>query len=75
MNKLTTLSYFIFLLPFLGFIINGLFLKQSHKKLAGFLSVALNGAAALIAIYLAFNYFQSGIAPGRMILWQKDFLS
>src|SRR5574344_438085 len=75
MNKLTTLSYFIFLLPFLGFIINGLFLKQSHKKLAGFLSVALNGAAALIAIYLAFNYFQSGVAPGRMILWQKDFLS
>lgn len=75
MNKLTTLSYFIFLLPFLGFIINGLFLKQSHKKLAGFLSVALNGAAALIAIYLTFNYFQSGIAPGRMILWQKDFLS
>ena len=74
MNNLITLSYFIFLLPLLSFLINGLFLSSSNKKVAGYLSVALNGIAAVFAIYLAIIYFKSGIAPGRMILWEQDFL-
>jgi len=74
MNNLITLSYFIFLLPLLSFLINGLFLSSSNKKVAGYLSVALNGIAAVLAIYLAAVYFKSGVAPGRMILWEQDFL-
>lgn len=74
MNNLTTLSYFIFLLPLFSFLINGLFLKSSYRKTAGFISVVLNGFAAFIAIYLSYVYFASGIAPGRMILWENNFL-
>ena len=74
MNNLTTLSYFIFLLPLFSFLINGLFLKSSYRKTAGFISVILNGFAAFIAIYLSYVYFASGIAPGRMILWENNFL-
>lgn len=75
MNKLTILSYFIFLLPLLSFLINGFLSKSLNKNVAGMLAVILNGASALIAIYITSVYIQTGIAPGRMILWETNFLS
>ena len=74
MNDFASHSYWILLLPFLSFLINGLYLCRKDRKSAGILSIVLNGCAMVYAIVLAVQYFQSGMAPGKVLAWEYSFL-
>lgn len=67
-------SYWILLLPFLSFLINGLFLAKNHRKAAGALSVTLAGLSMLYAIAVVSIYF-ANFAPQTLIAWKFPFLS
>ena len=69
-----TLSYFIFLLPLLVFVINGLFVGNRSAKGAAAIAVIGNGIAAACAILVAVDYFTSGMAPGKVIPYEFTFL-
>ena len=69
-----TLSYFIFLLPLLVFVINGLFVGNRSAKGAAAIAVIGNGIAAVCAILVAVDYFTSGMAPGKVIPYEFTFL-
>ena len=69
-----TLSYLIFLLPLLTFIVNGLFLGNRNAKAAAAFAIACNGLAAASAITVAIHYFCSGYAPQKAIMFDYEFL-
>ncbi len=67
-------SYWILVLPFLSFLVNGLFLCRNHRKAAGALSVSLSGLSMLYAVALVASYFLSA-APEKIVAWKFTFLS
>ena len=69
-----TLSYLIFLLPLLTFVVNGLFLGNRNAKAAAILAITCNGLAAASAITVAIHYFTSSYAPQKATLFEFDFL-
>lgn len=69
-----TLSYFIFLMPFLVFLVNALYLGRKSAKGAAAVAIIGNGIAAACAILLAVDYFGSGMAPGKVIPYEFTFL-
>ena len=69
-----TLSYLIFILPLLSFVVNGLFLCRKSDKAAAAMGISANGIAALSAIILAVHYFTSGLAPQKAILFEHEFI-
>ena len=69
MNDIASFSYWILLFPFLSFLINGLYLCRKDRNACAGVSIALNGFGAAYAVALAWQYFTSGIAPGRRIAW------
>ena len=69
-----TLSYLIFLLPLLTFVVNGLFLGNRNAKAAAAFAIACNGLAAASAITVAIHYFCSGYAPQKAIMFDYEFL-
>lgn len=74
MNNIILMSYLSLFLPFLAFLINALLFHSSRKKHAAYVSIVLSGFGFLSALYIAVFYFQSGIAPGKLILWEHLFL-
>lgn len=74
MNDIASFSYWILLFPFLSFLINGLYLCRKDRNASAGVSIALNGFGAAYAVALAWQYFTSGIAPGRRIAWEYTFL-
>ncbi|MBR2090407.1 MAG: NADH-quinone oxidoreductase subunit L, partial [Fibrobacter sp.] len=68
-----TLGYSILLLPFLTFVINGLFLGNKLPKAAAALAVVCNGLAFVSAGIIAFIYF-SDFAPQKTILFDHTFI-
>ena len=70
----TTLSYLIFLLPLLTFVVNGLFLGNRNAKAAAVFAIACNGLAAASAITVAIHYFTSTYAPQKATLFEFNFL-
>lgn len=68
------LSALIFILPFLVFVINGLFLGRKSAKGAAALAIVFNGIAAVCAILVAVDYFTSGMAPGKVVAYDLPFL-
>ena len=73
MNNIILMSYLSLFLPFLAFLINALLFHSSRKKHAAYVSIVLSGFGFLSALYIAVFYFQSGIAPGKLILWEHLF--
>ncbi len=69
-----TLSYLIFLLPLLTFVVNGLFLGNRNAKAAAAFAIACNGIAAASAITVAIHYFTSTYAPQKATLFEFNFL-
>ena len=69
-----TLSYLIFILPLLSFVVNGLFLCRKSDKAAAAMGISANGIAAISAIILAVHYFTSGFAPQKAILFEHEFI-
>lgn len=69
-----TLSYLIFILPLLSFVVNGLFLCRKSDKAAAAMGISANGIAAISAIILAVHYFTSGLAPQKAILFEHEFI-
>ena len=69
-----TLSYLIFILPLLSFVVNGLFLCRKSDKVAAAMGISANGIAAISAIILAVHYFTSGLAPQKAILFEHKFI-
>ena len=69
-----TLSYLIFLLPLLTFVVNGLFLGNRNAKAAAILAITCNGLAAASAITVAIHYFTSTYAPQKATLFEFNFL-
>ena len=70
----TTLSYLIFLLPLLTFVVNGLFLGNRNAKAAAVFAIVCNGLAAASAITVAIHYFTSTYAPQKATLFEFNFL-
>ena len=69
-----SISYLIFLMPLLVFVVNGLFLgRKSHRAAATF-AVMGNGVAMVSALILAVQYFGSEFAPQKAILFQFPFI-
>lgn len=65
MNEfLVSHSYWILVLPFLSFLVNGLFLCKNHRKAAGALSVTLAGLSMLYAVALVVSYVLSAARKG-----------
>ncbi|PWJ71963.1 MULTISPECIES: NADH-quinone oxidoreductase subunit L [unclassified Fibrobacter] len=69
-----SISYLIFLMPLLTFLINGLFLGKRSAKGAAALAIILNGVAFASALALAVGYFTSGTAPQKVIAFEVPFL-
>lgn len=69
-----TLSYLIFLLPLLVFVVNGLLLGRKSAKAAAAFAIIANGIAAACAILLAVDYFTSDLAPKAAIPYNYLFL-
>lgn len=75
MNEfLVSHSYWILIFPFIGFLVNGLFLCRNHRKAAGALSVTLAGLSMLYAVALVVSYVLSA-APERIVAWKFPFLA
>jgi len=70
----TSISYLIFLMPLLTFVINGLFLGKRSAKGAAALAITLNGIAFISALTLAVSYFTTGVAPQKVIAFEVPFL-
>lgn len=70
----TSISYLIFLMPLLTFVINGLFLGKRSAKGAAAVGIILNGIAFVSALTLAIGYFTSGEAPQKVIAFEVPFL-
>lgn len=69
-----SISYLIFLMPLLTFVVNGLFLGRKSAKGAAAFAIICNGIAFAAALFIAINYFTSGFAPQKTILFQIPFL-
>ena len=69
-----TLGYLILLFPFITFVVNGLILGNKLPKAAAAFAVLCNGLGAACAGTLAFNYFSSGFAPQKAILFDHTFI-
>ena len=69
-----SISYLIFLMPLLTFVVNGLFLGRKSAKGAAVFAIVCNGVAFASALFLAINYLSSGFAPQKAILFQIPFL-
>lgn len=69
-----SISYLIFLMPLLAFVVNGLFLGRKSAKGAAIFAIICNGIAFASALSLAISYFSSGYAPQKAILFELPFL-
>lgn len=69
-----SISYLIFLMPLITFVVNGLFLGKRSAKGAAALAIACNGIAFAAALFLAIGYFTSGFAPQKAIAFELPFL-
>ncbi|MCF0222402.1 MAG: NADH-quinone oxidoreductase subunit L, partial [Fibrobacter sp.] len=69
-----SISYLIFLMPLITFVVNGLFLGKRCAKGAAAFAIVCNGIAMLSAIFLAISYFSSGYAPQKAVLFEYPFL-
>ncbi|MCQ2099443.1 NADH dehydrogenase subunit L [Fibrobacter sp. UWH9] len=69
-----SISYLIFLMPLLTFVVNGLFLGRKSAKGAAIFAIICNGIAFASALSLAISYFSSGYAPQKAILFELPFL-
>lgn len=69
-----SISYLIFLMPLLTFVVNGLFLGRKSAKGAAAFAIICNGIAFVSALFLGISYFTSDIAPQKAILFQIPFL-
>lgn len=69
-----SISYLIFLMPLLTFVVNGLFLGKRSAKGAAAFAIICNGVAFASALFLAVSYFTSGFAPQKAILFELPFL-
>ncbi len=69
-----SISYLIFLMPLLTFVVNGLFLGKRSAKGAAAFAIICNGIAMASAITLAIHYFASDFAPQKVILFELPFL-
>lgn len=69
-----SISYLIFLMPLLTFVVNGLFLGRKSAKGAAIFAIICNGIAFASALSLAISYFNSGYAPQKAILFELPFL-
>lgn len=69
-----TLGYLILLLPFITFVVNGLFLGNKCAKAAAAFAITCNGLAAASAITLAIHYFTSDFAPQKATLFEYVFM-
>jgi len=69
------ISYLIFLMPLLVFVINGLYLGRKSDKAAATFAVIGNGIAMVSALIIAVHYFGSTFAPQKAVLFKFPFLS
>ncbi|MCL4101913.1 MULTISPECIES: NADH-quinone oxidoreductase subunit L [unclassified Fibrobacter] len=69
-----SISYLIFLMPLLTFVVNGIFLGRKSAKGAAIFAIICNGIAFASALSLAISYFSSGYAPQKAILFELPFL-
>ncbi len=72
MTNILGQSYWILLLPFLGFAVNALVLGNRFPRAAGILSTLLTGGAAVLTGVLVSGSF--GANPGAAVLWEFPFL-
>ena len=68
------ISYLIFLMPLLVFVINGLYLGRKSDKAAATFAVIGNGIAMVSALIIAVHYFGSTFAPQKAVLFKFPFL-
>ena len=68
------ISYLIFLMPLLVFVINGLYLGRKSDKAAATFAVIGNGIAMVSALIIAIHYFGSTFAPQKAVLFKFPFL-
>ena len=68
------ISYLIFLMPLLVFVINGLYLGRKSDKDAATFAVIGNGIAMVSALIIAVHYFGSTFAPQKAVLFKFPFL-
>ena len=69
-----SISYLIFLMPLLVFVINGLYLGRKSDKAAATFAVIGNGIAMVSALIIAVHYFGSTFAPQKAVLFKFPFL-
>ncbi len=74
MTNDVSISYLIFLMPLLTFIVNGLFLGKRSAKGAATFAILCNGVAFAAALFLAVGYFTSGFAPQKAVAFEMPFL-